>query len=107
MPGSQERPLTQVSQSTWLTLSAVVLSLGIFVATYLAYFMRHESGAAGSYLPLTVGVGSYVVLMGALNYVDLSPSQTFRLGKAVAITLVEAFAFLFAFMLLLMNTLGS
>jgi hypothetical protein len=107
MPDSQDRPLPQISRSTWLTLAAVVVSLGVFVATYLAYFMRQESGAAGSYLPLTIGVGSFVVLMGALNYVGFASSQTHRLGKAVAFTLVEAFAFLFAFMLLLLNTLGS
>src|SRR5262245_29385362 len=107
MPDSHDCPLTPVSHETWLTLAAVILSLGIFVATYLAYFMRHETGAAGSYLPLSIGVGSYVVLMCALNYFGFSSSQSFRLAKAVAITLVEAFAFLFAFMLLLLNTLGS
>jgi len=107
MSESHDRPLTQVSHPTWLTLAAVIVSLGIFVATYLAYFMRHKTGAAGSHLPLTIGIGTYVVLMCVLNYLGFSSSQSFRLAKAVAITLVEAFAFLFAFMLLLLNTLGS
>jgi hypothetical protein len=100
--------LVRISHPPWLTLAAVILSLGIFVATYLQYFMRHETSAAGSYAPIGIGVGSYCVLMCALNYFADSSSLPFRrLAKAVAVTLIEAFAFVFLLLLLLLNTIGS
>jgi hypothetical protein len=108
MRESGNRPLSQMSHSTWLTLAAVILSLGIFVATYFQYFMRHETGAAGSHAPLTIGVGSYFVLMCALNYLGLPSSPPLgRLARAAAVALIEVFAFVCLLMLLLLNTLGS
>ncbi len=108
MSDSHNRPSTQFSQSTWLVLAAVILSLSIFAATYFQYFMRHETGSTGSYAPLTIGVASYFVLMCALHYLGNPSSLPLsRLAKAVAIALIETFAFVFLLMLLLLNTLGS
>lgn len=57
------------SASTTILLSVgVTLSLGIFLATYLTYFPRHQLQVAGSYLPFVIGVISFSGLMFWLNY---------------------------------------
>lgn len=62
----------------------------------------------GSYLPAVLGVGAFVALMAALNYVVLANNPTLlRLSKALGIALIEAVLFFFLLLFLIVNTLGS
>jgi len=108
MSEADNRPLTLMARPMWLQLAAVILSLSIFVAIYLQYFTRHETGPGIGYSPLAIGAGSYFVLMCALNYLGYSSSPTpFRLAKAIGVALIEGIVFVFLVMFLILNTLGS
>ena len=100
--------MISASRSAWLHVIAVILSLGIFTATFLAYFERHEMHAPGSFLPMILGCSSFFVTMCALLYLG-TPSRTTarRIAIAVSVALGETVVFLNLVMFLLVNTIGS
>ena len=108
MSNTVTSPKALISLSAPLQLLGIVLSLGIFAATYYLYFSLHRANAPGSYLPIAIGPGVYFVLMYALNYLCMSTHPSWgRVARAAAITLTETTVFVIIMMFLLLNTIGS
>ena len=108
MPNTATSPKALKSLSAPLHLLGIVLSLGIFAATYFVYFSLHRANAPGSYLPIAIGPGLYFVLMYALNYLGMSTHPSWgRVTRAAGITLAETGVFIILMMFLLLNTIGS
>lgn len=91
----------------WCVLTGLVVGLGIFTATYFAYFSSHEAQRPGSYLPLAIGLGSFFLLTYVVIYLGTSAATLLRRhAKATGVALVAAFAFFLFLMFLILNTLG-
>ena len=91
-----------------LLLTGIALSLYLFFGTYFAYLSHHGADGPGSYVPLAIGTSVFLGLMVWLHYLG-SSSQVLlvRIAKAVGFAIFETVAFLFLFLVLVINTLGS
>lgn len=98
----------QLNNVNLLVTASSLLSLGIFTATYFAYFNIVNSGHTGSYIPLTIGGIAFISTMTVIVYMA-SQQQTLRtrLAEAIGVSLIISFVALFIFMFLVLNTLGS
>lgn len=91
----------------WLHLVAVALALLIFTATVYAYLSSHGTHVRG-YLPLTIGLTSFFVLMAALVYLgSSSKTSSGRIAKAAGIALAETIVFFLLALFIVLNTLGA
>jgi hypothetical protein len=91
-----------------LHVAGVLTGLCAFVGIFFAYLDRHQTHAAGTYLPLAVGVGIFFVAMCTLAYlVGASGSSRQRIVRAAVIALLETIIFFNLLMFLMVNTFGE
>ena len=92
----------------WLIPLAIVGSLSIFVATFLAYSFAHSTHRVAGYTPAILGVLAFAFLMTVISYLSLPGAISWvRFFTAVGIAIVESAAFCYLFVLQLLNTFGS
>ena len=92
----------------WLTPLAIVGSLSIFAATFMAYASAHADHRTAGFAPAIIGLLFFACLMTCISYLSLpGPGSLARLFTAIGIAILEGAVFFFFLLLLLLNTFGS